>query len=293
MHARALDLTPTVEVHLPAVFSAWYARACPITTTNQYDAGLAYQYDHDNPVRPAGEHADKNLSLRGITPNADSGIRRELVDYGSTDPTEPPQLATLFSPYRVPPLDGFYRVHDWQWSPSPDPGVPGDPVAAPPVTALGLRTTPGETLFVPISGYDIGHGMEVLVLFADQDSIALRYTREDSSAPPGFTLHIDGICTDPNLLALYAQLDDPGGPRYVYPNTSYDLPVLYAGQPLGTARGSQIIVAIADTGTFQDPRSCNEWWRIRPDYAGTCPPHEVRTPKGTATHRADVPFESG
>lgn len=266
--------TPTVEAYLPCVWSGWVPYACPVESSNEYDEGTAYQYDQDNPVRPAEEHADKNLSLRGYIRNTDGTIKRELVSYGSANPTQPPQLATLFSPSQVPALDGFYRVHQWQWAPSPDPGARSDPIATPPVTAMGLRTTPGETLYVPSSGYDIGGGMEVLVLFVDADSVALRYTRDDSSAPPGYTLHIDGICTDPSLLALYAQLDSASGSRYVFPNPSYHLPALPAGQPIGTARGTEVVVAIADTGAFQDSRSCHDWWQVRPDYGGSCPPHE-------------------
>jgi hypothetical protein len=130
---------------------------------------------------------------------------------------------------------------------------------------------------VPISGYDIGAGMEVIILFADEDSVTLRYTREDTSASGGYTVHIDNICTDTNLLAKYNALDAANGPRYVYVPPanrpySYDLPQLPAGKTLGTARGSQIIVAIVDTGAFMDPRSCNEWWQIRPGYSGSCPP---------------------
>jgi hypothetical protein len=180
----------------------------------------------------------------------------------------------MFSPSKVPPLLGFYRVHHWLWANSPDPGTRGDPITDYEVTALGLGTTPGEVLYVPESGYNIGGSppMEVLVLFADEDSIALRYTREDSSAPAGYTIHIDNICTDPNLLALYTSLDDLGGPRYQYPNESYNLPNLPAGKPIGTARGAEVVVAIADTGSFMDPRSCNEWWQIRPDYTGICLP---------------------
>jgi hypothetical protein len=142
---------------------------------------------------------------------------------------------------------------------------------------MGLGTTPGETLHVPASGYSIGGGMEVLVIFADQDTVALRYTREDSSASAGYTVHIDNICTDPNLLALYRALDAPDGPRYDYVGRiqhSYDLPNLPAGHILGTARETEVVIAISDTGTFQDPRSCNEWWQIRPGYSGTCPPHD-------------------
>jgi hypothetical protein len=134
-----------------------------------------------------------------------------------------------------------------------------------------MQTTPGEGLYVPTSGYDIGGGMEVIVLFADEDTVALKYAREDSAGAPGYTVHVDNICTDPNLLALYNQLDDPNGPRYVVSNALYDLPNLSDGQPLGTARDTEIVVAIVDTGTFMDTRSCNEWWQIRPGYTGTCP----------------------
>jgi hypothetical protein len=53
------------------------------------------------------------------------------------------------------------------------------------------------------------------------------------------------------------------------------LPALPAGKPLGVARTSEIVVAVVDTGNYMDPRSCNEWWQIRPGYAGVCPPHEA------------------
>jgi hypothetical protein len=262
------DFTPTAFVHLPLVLREQYT--CPVTSSNSYAYGIALQYDTDDPVRPAHLHADKNLALRSYSPT-DPPLR-ELVAYGTEDP-QPPQFATLFQAHRVPPLVGFYRAHNWTWADSPEPGTRGDPITDYPVTALGLQTTPGEALHVPESGYNIGGGMEVLVLFADEDSIALKYTREDSAAL-GYTVHIDNICTDPNLLTLYNTLDDPAGPRYQYPNASYNLPNLPAGKPFGTARGTEIVVAIADTGAFQDPRSCSAWWQIRPGYAGSCPPHE-------------------
>lgn len=267
--------TSTHTVFLPFLAKQYATYRCPDASSNQYARGLAYQYDLDNPVRPAYLHADKNLALRGYVANGDPGLKRELVNYGTDDPTRPPQLATLFQPYRVPALTSFYQVYDWLWQPSPNPGTRGNPLTTPyPVTALGLQTTPGEALHVPISDYDIGQGMEVLVLFADSDTIALRYTREDSSGAQGYTVHIDNICTDPNLLNLYNQLDAPDGPRYIYVGRyqhSYDLVVLPAGQPFGTAKGTEIVVAVVDTGNFMDPRSCNEWWQIRPGYQGTCP----------------------
>ena len=218
-------------MYLPLVFgSSPPPFACPTSSANNYASGTATQYDLDNPVRPAQAHADKNLALRGYTPNTDAGLRRELVNYGADDPTRPPQLATLFQPARVPPLSGFYRVHDWNWSPSPEPGTPGAPLTTWPVTALGLQVTPGETLHVPASAYDIGQGYEVIVLYADERRVALRYAREDSAGAQGYTVHIDGLCTDPNLLALYAGLDAAAGPRYVYrpPNQRPTLPLARA-----------------------------------------------------------------
>ncbi|NLF00431.1 MAG: hypothetical protein GX601_05565 [Anaerolineales bacterium] len=223
------DFTPTAHAYVPLALAqptstpsptpspipSPTAYACPSTSSRTYSAGIAYQFDTDNPVRPAYAHADKNIALRSYTLNISTWLKRELVNYGSDDPKQPPQLATLFEPYRVPTLRNFYQVYQWLWAPSPDPGTRGEPITDYPVTALGLATTPGELLRVPISGYDIGGGMEVIVLFADADTVALRYTREDSSGSSGYTLHVSGICTDPALLALYNALDAPSGPRYI------------------------------------------------------------------------------
>lgn len=265
-------VTPSSYAYLPFVASTH--SPCPLTSANKYESGTAYQYDEDNPVRPAQDHADKNIELRGYI--ATDPATEGFVDYGSDDDQTPPQFATLFDPPRVPSLAAFYRVHNWDWAPSPDPGERGDPIGDYPVTALGLETSPGESLHVPESGYDIGGEpeMEVLILFADHDTVALRYTREDTSASPGYTVHVDNICTDPNLLALYNRLDDPSGPRYVYKSPAqrpyaYELPNLPEGHPIGTTLGRQIVVAIADTGAFQDPRSLNEWWQVRPAYVDT------------------------
>jgi hypothetical protein len=117
----------------------------------------------------------------------------------------------------------------------------------------------------------------VLLLYADENSVTLRYTRDDSSGAQGYSVFIDNICTDPELLDLYWQTDAPDGPRYRYVPPGgrpyiYNLPNLPAGKALGTAIRGQVVVAISDTGRFWDPRSCNEWWQIRPGYTGSCPP---------------------
>jgi hypothetical protein len=263
------------EIYFPIV-SIPEPSPCP-TSGRQYGSITAYQYDLDDPVRPAELHADKNIELRSYQVISGGSVKKTLVNYGSDDPVQPPQLATLFQPSRVPTLANVYRVYNWNWAPSPDPGTRGDLLTSPQVTALGVATVPGEILRTPSSDYDIGGGMEVMVLFADWNTIALRYTREDSSGSAGYTLHIDGICTDPDLLALYFYRDRPDGPRYRFVSPGgrpygYPLPGLPAGQPLGTALGGEVVLAIVDSGRFMDPRSCNEWWQIRPGYSGSCPP---------------------
>lgn len=268
--SATLALTP--QAYLPLVYTP---EGCPVASGNAYVTDIAFQFDLDNPVRPAVLHADKNLALRGYTRNNDPGLLYDLVKYGSDDQVRPPQFATLFNPARVGPFLELYQVYAWNWASSPEPGYRGQPVANPPVTAMAVDSNPGEEIHVPSSGRDIGGGMEAIVLFADEDSVALRYTREDSSGSAGYTLHIDNICTDPNLLALYKTLDNPAGPRYVYVPPGqrpygYPLPAVAAGQPIGTAHYGQIVVAISDTGTFQDPRSCYEWWQIRPGYGSDC-----------------------
>lgn len=258
------------RAYLPVVVSP-PEFACATSSTNQYSNGSAFQYDTDNPVRPAYNHADKNIELRGYVANTDPTLKRELIDYGSGDSTQPPQFATLFSPVQVPPFAEFYQVHQWDWAPSLEPGTRAAPIDDYPTTAVSFSLSPGTNLHTPTSGYDIGAGMEAIILFADEDTVTLHFTREDSAAK-GYTLHIDHICTDPNLLNLYNTLDAPDGPRYDYPSSGYNLPTLPAGQSFGTTSLQDMVIAITDTGAFQDPRSCKEWWQIRPDYTGTCPP---------------------
>jgi hypothetical protein len=258
-HAKLAGPTPSLEKPPP----------CPVTSANQYRSGFAYQFDQDNPVRPAADHADKNLSLRSYALITDDLANNNLIDYGRDDPTQPPQLSTLFKPHRFPGFNNYYQVHHWHWSDAPVPGYRADLITNPPVTAVGVQTTPGETLHTPVSGYDIGDDMAALVIFADEDTVALRYTREDSSGSRGYTIHADQICTDPNLLRLYRTLDAADGPRYQFMTNEqrpyqYNLPELAPGQAFGTARQNEIVVAVVDSGTFMDPRSCDEWWQIRP-----------------------------
>jgi hypothetical protein len=106
-------------------------------------------------------------------------------------------------------------------------------------------------VLAPPSGYEIGDGYEVLVLYASPGGITLKYTREDNVLY-GYTLHLDGLCVDPRLLDLYRDCDRQGRGR---------LPAVRAGQPVGCVAASEVRFAIRDSGAFMDPRSRKDWWQ--------------------------------
>jgi hypothetical protein len=193
---------------------------------------------------PVEAHPDYNLGLRGYDLTSE---HLGLVEYPQEHDPLTPQFSGLFTQPRLPRFVATYRVYDWDWGQMRR----GSPITDPPVSALGLATTAGEVLHVPDSGYTIGSGCEVLVIYATADQITLKYTREDSVAY-GYTLHIDGICVDSALLALYEACDSAGRTT---------LPALRPRQPFGRARGEQTLIAIVDTGTFLDARSHTDWWR--------------------------------
>ena len=93
-----------------------------------------------------------------------------------------------------------------------------------------------------------------MVLYAEERRITLNYTRDDTVAN-GYTVHLENICVDPNLLALYrAQTDGSGW------HITGRLPALRNNQRLGTAFVGGVRVAIRDRGAFMDPRSGKDWW---------------------------------
>lgn len=227
--------------------------------------------------RPAEQHADLNLALRGYAPTTNT---LGLVDYGGpTDPKDP-QLATLFGDQRVPTFSSVSQVYDWSW----DCNCRADPITDPPVTLAGMSVAANETLYVPESGYNIGtnskkppegvfldspagepnggvkrpgavlddpNAYEALVLYAAENRITLKYTREDNVVR-GYTLHVENVCVAPSLLALYQQWNAAGRAQ---------LPALKEGQSFGRARGTEIGVVIRDNGSFMDPRSRKDWWK--------------------------------
>ena len=194
--------------------------------------------------RPAESHPDLNLALRGYVA---TNKYRGLIDYGGSSDSSAPQLAGLFADHRAPNILSVDQVYDWDWANNRR----GALITSPEVTLMSVATVPGETLHVPSSGYAIGDGYEVLVLYVGADRITLKYTREDNVIQ-GYTIHVENICPEPRLRQLYAEMVNAGRQR---------LPALRAGQAFGRASGGQIGVAIRDQGAFMDPRSRKDWWQ--------------------------------
>lgn len=192
---------------------------------------------------PAEANPDINLALRGYE---FTYAHLGLVEYGGTPDPRAPKLYTLFADHRVPAFPAVYRVYDWDW----DCNCRGDLLSYWPVTLTEMQVTANEALYLPDSGYDIGSGYEALVLYASKERITLKYTGEDHVVY-GYTVHVENICVEPRLLELYETWNAAGRGR---------LPALRADQPFGRAWGTEIGVAIRDTGSFMDPRSRWDWW---------------------------------
>lgn len=229
----------TYYVYLPLIFSPGSCQPIPGESYDTLDVPPW-------PDRPAEEHADLNLALRGYEPTV---AYKGLVDYNGAGDANAPQLPGLFADSRTGVFSEVYRVYDWNWGCN----CRGDLISDWAVTLAGLAVTSGETIHLPNSGYSVGSGYEALVLYASTDRITLKYTREDNVIN-GYTLHVEDVCVEPSLLALYQEMNSEGRGH---------LPALRPGQAFGRARDGEIGVAIRDRGNFMDPRSRKDWWRGR------------------------------
>jgi hypothetical protein len=211
--------------------------------------GVTYDVQPVDPPpvdRPAEAHPDFNLALRSYRLTVTS---LGLIDYLGNQDVRAPQLYGLFADQRTPDFTAAYQVGDWDWGCN----CSGKALTEPDVTLIGMTVTADEVLHVPDSGYTIGDGHEVLVLYASAERITLHYGRQDSVAR-GYTVHMENVCVDPNLVTLYTTSNEAGRAQ---------LPALRPGQPFARARGIEVIVAIRDNGSFLDPRSRKDWWRGR------------------------------
>lgn len=231
-------------IQAPAPLAQPLESGCPATSTNQY---TAIPIGGPAADRPDSRHGDLNLALRGYVP-FDAALN--LVDINGPADGDAPQLAAVVDG-RAPVFTGTYRVRDWNWGCGGD-GCRGDELQDVEVSLLAMQTTPGETLRIPARGAEIyGGGFQALVVYADPQRLTLVYTREDTVAN-GYSVHLEDLCVDPNLLAAY-QAGNAGGRG--------SLPGLHNGEAVGTARYGQVLVAIRDRGAFADPRSRKDWWR--------------------------------
>jgi len=190
-------------------------------------------------------HPNLNLSVCGYA-RVDAPL--QLVELGPVHDSRAPQLPGMFGDRRTPVFTNTYQRYRWD----ENRNCLADYSSRWETTVLGMGVTRGEMIYTPDSDYDIGGDYEYLVLYAGETDLTLHVGREDEFF--GYVIHIDGVCTDPDLLALYRQNHAAG---------RGSLPALRGHQPFGVAAGAEIQVAVRDTGSFMDPRSRNDWWQGR------------------------------
>jgi len=237
----------TSRVYLPAISVASLPTPTPTPAGCQPIPGASYGSASisGSPTNiPAAIDPDLNLLIRGWQQTSQP---LSFVTYSGVPDSRAPQLKGLFGDHRVPSFTSAYQVYDWNWASNSR----GSLLTNWPVTLLGMGVSPGEEIEVPNSGYSIGSGYNALVLYATNTQITLKYTRADNVVY-GYTIHVEGVCVEPSLLALYNQLNAAG---------RASLPALTQGQPFGRANYGEIQVAIRDSGEFMDPRSQPDWWQ--------------------------------
>lgn len=216
---------------------------CPSGSSESY-SNMKVISDYPKPNNPPEQNAEINMLLRGYE---EINEKTALVDYGGdTDPVMPPSLGTIFP--SVPAIVKTYRVHKWDYAnnrKSPDLESHW------PVNLIGITTTPGETLVGPRAGREIGGGNVLMLLFATPTYATFVHARGENPQD-GYFIHIDNFCLDPNLLAAYQKENSAGRDS---------LPVIRPGQVFGYGNGSDVRIAIRDSGDWMDPRARKDWWQ--------------------------------
>lgn len=242
---------------------------CPTTSTESYDSWGVNPPDLNTNTNP-----DKNVFLRGY---GETAGKLQLVTYGypAGEPPDPkaPQLNSILK--NGAQFLHLYKIHKWDWN-NNRPSTEYEDYA--PVSVLGLYAKPGQQLLTPTSGYVIATGYKAMLIYADEKSLAINWTGDDD-AITGYAAHIDGICVDPNLLALYRQLNSAG---------RHKMPVLKDGQKMGTAKTNEVRVAIRDSGNFLDPRSKLDWWKNDSNVTPIPTDSNTPTPTGGGAHSVSI-----
>jgi hypothetical protein len=235
-----------VKLYLPSI-SGNPLPACSLTSERAYSV---IPVDGPPAEHPDDLHGDLNLDLRGHTPVS---ATLAIIDINGPTDGDAPQLPGIFAVGRTPVFTSSHRVYGWDWA-CGEHGCPSPDLTPAEVSLLGLGAAAEETISIPSRGPQIYAGdYKALVLYATQNRITLGYTRQDSVAP-GYVIHLESLCVDPNLLALYRQANAAG---------RGNLPALHNDEILGTARAGEVLVAVRDRGSFMDPRSRKDWWQGR------------------------------
>jgi hypothetical protein len=208
----------------------------PKTSSNVYSL-IALEGQRES--RPAEEHGDLNLKLRDPQP---IDVDLSLQDIpGSGIDSNAPNLGAVF---KNPQFVRAYTIHDWDWGCN----CKGKLINDDHLVLVGIKTTPGQPIFIPTKKQDIfGGKFYATLLYASEDSLTFVYSREGNVAH-AYSVHYLGLRTDPNLLALYRQ------------SKGNELPGLTLDTPVGVAT-NELIVAIRDKGKFMDARSRGDWWK--------------------------------
>lgn len=239
---------------------------CPTTSTQNYST-LSVISDYPRPNFPPEQNPEINLALRGYE---EANEKPELINVGGdTDPTMPPSLGTIFN--RTPTIVKTYKVHKWDWtnnrrSPELESNWP--------VHLIGLATNPSEPLVGPRAGREIGDGNILMLIYATPTTATFVHGRGEHPQD-GYFIHVDKFCVDPNLLSAYQSANASG---------RGSLPVIRTGQVFGYGNGSDVRIAIRDSGDWMDPRVRKDWWQGSDAVAG------VLLPTRTPTTAVATPF---
>lgn len=119
---------------------------------------------------------------------------------------------------------------------------------------IAIRTTAGQVIKTPGSGRMIldGSNLSGMVMYVSNDGVRFANSRNDRpTAQEGYNLYIWGITPDPGLASRYQCANDTLGRQ--------KMPEMHVGDPLGTAKGEFIYLALRDNGAFQDLLDTS-WW---------------------------------
>jgi len=144
---------------------------------------------------------------------------------------------------------------------------------------------------MPSTGYDIGGGMEAMVVFAASDRVTLHIGRHEyftgtktcangKTCSGGYWIYVKNICVDQQIQNAYNQVK--GAQESAGANLNpIQLPMVRAGQVLGKANGNSVLVGVRDNGPFISI--------YKSDYWGGVPEKDLNPDQGTNPTSTTVP----